>query len=136
MTSLIQSLLAAGQLIPVNLAGGKKRGGGDVFNFASEAAGTYLIGAPRPRGSRLFQMRWASSITLGSTTFSLGVAGDLTKYRAAATFTSVDTWAEVGLTAAMMDEITAPEQLIMTTASGALPASGRMLFQWGWVDPS
>ena len=72
---------------------------------------------------------------------AIGIVGTIGKYRAAAAITTADLWvgsgvATVGggINGALGVRLTAAEQLIMTTASAALPASGRLLLRAIYVD--
>lgn len=136
MPSVIATQIAARTLVPVTVDGGKKRSNLEIFNFASDAVGAYNIGAAVPKGARITSIRMMSSISLGTTTLALGIAGTAGKYRAAATYTTTDTWTELGAASALFDELTADEQLIMTLAAATAPSSGRMLFEINYIDPT
>jgi len=83
---------------------------------------------------------WASrswrACALGSTTIAVGIAGTVGKYRSAATYTTTDTWTELGAASTLGVELTAEEQLILTTAAAALPSSGTLMVRVLYADPS
>lgn len=73
-----------------------------------------------------------SSVSLGTSTVAIGITGTTGKYRAAATFTAVDTPTPFGVSAANITSglpvpLAAAEEVIATVAVAALPASGTLL---------
>lgn len=64
--------------------------------------------------------------SLGTATLAIGVSGTAGKYRAAATFTTVDQPVLFGVAAAMNAALAAKERLIATVGTAALPASGNV----------
>ncbi len=93
---------------------------------AIAAADTIKIGV-RPKGSRFRGVKLSSGVSLGAATIAIGIAGNTGKYRAAATFTAVDTPTESGVTAAKGVETTADEDVFATIAVAALPTSAHYL---------
>ena len=136
MPAVNAPLIAAGSPISAAKDGGKVRINTEVFNFAADVAGVYAIGALIPVGAEILGIRLMSSVSLGTSTIALGIAGTAAKYRAAATFTSTDTWVEAGFASVLGVPLTAAEQLILTVAVASLPASGRLLIEVFYVDPS
>jgi len=131
----------AGDFIPLADMGGKRRTAQAVFNFATDAQAVYTIPIVLPRGARVLEVAINTSVTTGSATIAIGIAGTAAKYRAAAAVTGTDTWVGVGATAAggalnanIGVPLAAEEQLIMTTAGASLPASGRMVIRVDFVD--
>lgn len=128
---------AGADLIPAALLGGKVRCAIAEFTCASDAAGTYTVPIRLPRGARVIAGFLNASVTMGGTaTIAIGISGATGKYRAAATYTSADTLTFLSLNAATGAELTAEEQILMTVAAAALPASGRLLIGFLWVDNS
>lgn len=134
---------ATGDFIPVADMGGKLRVAQAVFTYATDAAGTYTIPIRLPRGARVLEVAVNTSVTTGSATIAIGIAGTVGKYRAAAAVTSADLWVTQGvattggaLNAICGVALTTDEQLIMTTASATLPASGRAVIRVIYVDNS
>jgi hypothetical protein len=136
MPASIATQIAARTAVPATVDGGKKRVNLEIFNFASDAQGAYNVGALIPRGARITSIKIMSSVTLGTSTIALGIAGTAGKYRAAATYTTPDVWTELGAASALMDELAAEEQLILTVGVAALPASGRLHLVVEYVDPT
>jgi hypothetical protein len=132
-----------GDFVPVADMGGKLRVAQAVFTFATDAQGTYTIPIRLPRGARVLETAINTSVTTGSATIALGIAGTVAKYRAAAAVTSADLWVTQGvattggaLNAICGVPLLVDEQLIMTTAAATLPASGRMVIRVTYVDNS
>lgn len=119
------------------LLGGKVRLASAVFTCASDAAGTYTSPIRLPKGAVIIGAFIDASATMGaSATLAIGISGSTGKYRAAATFTSADTLTWLGLNATLLTPLTAEEQIILTVAVAALPASGRLLIGFIYADPS
>lgn len=75
-----------------------------------------------PAGTRFVRGFLTSSVSLGTSTIAIGVAGNTAKYRAAATFTAVNTPTTFGTATAMAaDELQADEEIIITVAAANLP---------------
>lgn len=121
---------------PVSAVGGKTRTSLEVFNYATDAQGAYNIGPAIPAGARILSVELNTSVSTGSATLAIGIAGTAGKYRAAAALTTADTWVQANLTAAVTDVLAADEQLVMTVAAATLPASGRLLVRITWQDNS
>ncbi|CAB4156987.1 hypothetical protein UFOVP747_15 [uncultured Caudovirales phage] len=124
----------AGTMAAVTTMAARRRTALAVFTLASDAAGTYPLPFVIPAGARVLEIRLNTSVTLGaSATLAVGVTGTVGKYRAAATFTTADQWVSLALNAVTGVPLTAPEQIILTTAVAALPASGRLLIEVQYV---
>lgn len=114
-------------LLPAGLHGARVRASTAAFTCASDAAGTYTVPIVLPKGARVLAMFTNASATMGGTaTIAIGIAGATGKYRAAATHTAADTLTFHSLATIFGVELTADEQIIMTTASAALPSSGTL----------
>lgn len=96
------------------------------FTLASDATGAYNVGPVIPAGSVPLLGIITTTVSLGSSTIALGITGTAGKYRSAAAFTAVDTPTLFGNAGVLGIVLTAPEQLLMTVASAALPASGTL----------
>ncbi len=126
---------AAAALIPVSLQGGKVRVALAEFTCQSDAAGTYTVPIRLPAGARVLTCFLNASVTMGaSAQIAIGIAGATGKYRAAATYTTADTLTLVTLNAATGVALAAEEQILMTTTVAALPASGRLLIGFLYVQ--
>jgi hypothetical protein len=130
MPATIYPLAVGANKAPVSAAGARARWNIEVFPFAADAVGSYLIGAPLPVGARVLEVGLNTSVTLGGTaTVAIGISGATGKYRAAATLTATDQWVSHALNAAVGVPLTAEEQLLLTVAAAPLPASGRLLIR-------
>lgn len=128
---------AARDLVPVSLLGGKVRLAAATFTCAADAAGTYTAPIKLPRGARVICGFINASATMGaSATLAIGIAGATGKYRAAATYTTGDTFTLLGLNATVLAPLAAEEQILLTTAVAALPASGRLVIGFLYIDNS
>jgi hypothetical protein len=128
---------AGTDLIPVADLGGKLRVANAVFNCATDVVGSYTAPIRLPRGARVLFLVLNASATMGaSATLAIGIAGTTGKYRAAATFTAANTPTLVGLNATVAEPLTAEEQILLTVAVASLPASGRLVISFVYVDNS
>lgn len=108
-------------------SGGKIKVVSETFTYASDAAGSYAIGGGLiPAGARVLDAYFVTSVTTGSATLALGIAGTTGKYITAAAVTTANARTVSVNQAALLTEITAPEQLLLTVAAAALPASGTL----------
>lgn len=108
-------------------SGGIERVVTETFTYASDAAGSYPIGAGViPVGARVTDAYFVTSVTTGSATLALGIAGTTAKYINAAAVTTANQRTVQINQAALLTEITAAEQLLLTVAAAALPASGTL----------
>lgn len=81
-----------------------------------------------PKGARVMGGRITSGVTFGATaTIAIGSSDSAAKYKAAATFTAVDTPTPFGKAAAIGAPLTAAEDLIATVAAAAAPTSDHYL---------
>ncbi len=124
----------------VNLAGGKERTFVGTITLASQAAATVFGIARLPLQAVITGITVITSVSLGSATIELGDAGNgnAAIYAAAQTLTSANTPTKVGAAATHGQPITAGydcqtgasspdhEDIILTTAAAALPASGTL----------
>lgn len=106
----------------------------EEVTLASQAAGTIGVGFI-PLGSRIVSIRTNSDTSLGTTTIAFGITGAAAKYRVAAVATAINQWVENALNAAVGLPTTADEEILMTTAVAALPASGRLLIEIRFLAP-
>lgn len=101
-----------------------------VFNekvvLASQPTTDIVEVARLPKGARVLYGILNSSVSLGSSTLAIGVAGNTGKYRAAAVFTAVDTPTVFVPAAVAGDPLASEEIVILTIAAAALPASGTL----------
>lgn len=117
--------------LPVDLPmAGDIHGRVRVFNekvvLASQPATDVIEVARLPRGARVLYGLLDSTVSLGTATLAVGIAGTPSKYRNAAVFTAVDTPTLFGLAAVAGEALAAEEIVILTIATAALPASGTL----------
>lgn len=100
----------------------------DAPKLSSSANGTVITTADTvllariPAGMRFVGGRITSSVSLGTSTISIGNATDAAKYRAAAVHTAVDTPTQFGKASAMaLAASGADEDVILTVATANLP---------------
>lgn len=98
--------------------------------LASQPTADIVEVARLPKGARVLYGLINSTVSLGSSTLAIGIAGNTGKYRAAATFTAVDTPTLIGPAAQIGEPLASEEIVYLTIAAAALPASGtlRVLF--------
>jgi len=112
--------------------GAKLRRITEIFDLstATFASGDVLFVGRLPIGAYFDSVTLDSSVSLGTSTVSVGSAGSPAKYRAAATFTAVDTPTGFGPAAAKAQAaLTAPEDVFVTIATANLPASGTLVVE-------
>jgi hypothetical protein len=70
-----------------------------------------------------------AGVSLGTSTLAIGITGTTGKYRAAATFTNVDTPTIFGIAAILANQtpLTADERIIGTIGTANLPTTGQSL---------
>ena len=91
-------------------------------------ADTIVVAYPSKGEQFLFGVI-ASTVTLGTSTVAVGITGTTGKYRAAATFTAVDTPTLFGAGAAGLGgagKLAADEEVFLTIATANLPTSGTL----------
>lgn len=81
-----------------------------------------------PVGATVVGGTISTSVTSGSTTIALGIAGSTAKYKAAAAVTATAT-AELAIphAAFLAAGLTAEEEILVTTAGATAPASGTLI---------
>ncbi|MBL8708642.1 MAG: hypothetical protein JNL25_05580 [Rhodospirillaceae bacterium] len=94
--------------------------------LASQPTSDIVEVARLPKGARVLYGILASTVSLGSATLAVGIAGTPAKYRAVATFTAVDTPTLFGPAATIGEPLANEEIVILTIAAAALPASGTL----------
>lgn len=108
-------------------AGGVVRIISETFTYATDAIGSYNItGGQLPVGARVIDAYFVTSVTTGSATIALGIAGTTGKYITAAAVTTANSRTVTVNQAALLTELTAAEQLQLTVAAATLPASGTL----------
>lgn len=100
----------------------------DTLTYASQASGSTLVfgGGKLPVGARVLFGTLTTSVSTGSATLAVGISGSTAKYKAAAAYTTANVPLVIGVAAGLDTALTAEEQIIVTTAADALPASGTL----------
>jgi hypothetical protein len=91
-------------------------------------ADTIVVAYPSKGEQFLFGVL-TSTVTLGTSTVAIGITGATGKYRAAATFTAVDTPTLFGAGAAGLGgagKLSADEEVFLTIGTANLPTSGTL----------
>lgn len=103
------------------------------INLADRAykVGDTIVVGIRPKGSAYRGHRLIASATMGAAaTLAIGTEAVPAKYRAAATFTAVETPTEVALTAQVIAApIVEEEEIIVTIGAADLPAAGTLIVE-------
>ena len=119
--------------VPVQLADGAAHGGNlrryrATIALASQASADTITLAKPPAGGAFAYGVLTSTVSLGTSTVAIGVAGTPGKFRAAAVFTAVDTPTLFGIASAVDDApLSAAETVILTIGVAALPAAGTLI---------
>jgi hypothetical protein len=121
--------LNAGSLPDVKKFGGRLKVFQETIALASQASGDTITVLRLPAGFVPLWGQLVSDTSLGSSTISIGTAASAAKYRAAATFTPTDTPTPFGKAANLGAALAASEDVLITIATAALPASGTLQVQ-------
>ena len=108
-------------------SGGKVKVLTENFVYSTDVVASYAIGGGViPVGARVLDAYLVTSVTTGSATLALGIAGTTGKYITAAAVTTANARTVTVNQAALLVEITTAEQLLLTVAAASLPASGNL----------
>jgi hypothetical protein len=110
-----------------DVQGGRVRVLREKITLATQTTADTIVCGILPIGATFLYGMLTSSVSLGTSTIAIGVSGSTGKYRAAATFTAVDTPTTFGDEAAMLAKLTAAETVFITIGVASLPASGNLL---------
>lgn len=92
-----------------------------------------------PAGATFAFGKLTTSVSLGTSTIAIGTTGATAKYRAAATFTAVDTPTDFGIATqigAADPALSADEPVLLTIGAAALPASGTLVVDIFYSHPN
>ena len=108
--------------------GGRLRRYSGSITLATQTTSDTIVVAQVPAGADFAFGVLTSSISLGASTIAIGITGSTGLYRAAATFTAVDTPTLFGPAASVKATPLATEQTVfITIATASLPASGTLV---------
>lgn len=99
-----------------------------TITMASQASGSVFVLANIPVGETFAYGVINTDTSTSTATIAVGVSGTAAKYSAAAAYTTTDTPTLFGKAAnPVADPYSATEQIIATTGTAALPASGNLV---------
>jgi hypothetical protein len=99
-----------------------------TFTLAGQLTTDTLVIGNLPAGAQFAFGVLTASATLGTSTIAVGVTGTTGKYRAAGTFTAVDTPTMFGPAVRVAQAaLTAEENVFVTIATATLPSSGTLV---------
>lgn len=110
-----------------------------TITLATQATSDTLVFGILPTGATFAYGVLTSTVSLGTSTLAVGITGTTGKYRAAATFTAVDTPTMFGTAAqvgAADPALSAEETVIGTIAVASLPASGTLVVDLYYSMPN
>lgn len=108
-----------------------------TITLASQATTDDLLLGVLPAGAAFAFGVINTTVTLGTSTLAIGVAGATGRYRAAATFTSADTPTMFGpALQAAADPLSGEAVVLGTIASAALPSSGTLVVDLYYSFPN
>ncbi len=123
------TLIAAGSEPDVGLVGGRVRAFVENIVYAAQAAGSTLTMAQLPAGAVVLGFELITDTSTGTATLAVGDGTTSNKYVAAAAYTTVNTPVQLGNTAGpLAGRLSAAGQIVLTTATASLPASGNLVF--------
>jgi|SRR5215217_3506913 len=122
---------------PGTVQGGRMRRWRATIALAAQPSADVVVLANVPAGHTFAYGILTGSVSLGTSTAAIGVAGTPAKYRAAAVNTAVDTPLVFGPAAAIaMDPLgTTGEQVILTIGAAALPGAGTLVVDLYYSAP-
>jgi hypothetical protein len=99
----------------------------DGTNVGAAAIASRLFLPRVPKGARGVKHRVTVSGSLGTATLALGIAGNTSKYAAAATFTAPNAPVSIAKASILAAELAADEDQFLTTGVAALPNDGTII---------
>ena len=112
-------------LINTSVIDGKTKAYQATIDLASQASGSEIVVAKARQGEKFVAGIITSDTSLATATVKIGTKDDDDKYKAAAVFTATNTPTLFG-NAAAMAALEADEEIMITTGTAALPASGTL----------
>jgi len=124
------------QALSGGVVGGRLRRFRSFITLASQPTTDDILLARIPAGHTFAFGVLTAGVSLGTATVAVGPAGATGKYRAAAVFTATNTPTMFGVAAAVDDApLAAPEDVLLTIAVAALPASGILVVDLYYSAP-
>lgn len=112
-------------LVNTSVIDGKTKAYQATIDLASQASGSEIVVAKARQGEKFVAGIITSDTSLATATVKIGTKDDDDKYKAAAVFTATNTPTLFG-NAAAMAALAADEEIMITTGTAALPASGTL----------
>jgi 1-aminocyclopropane-1-carboxylate deaminase/D-cysteine desulfhydrase-like pyridoxal-dependent ACC family enzyme len=112
-----------------SLQGGHVRVYQEIITLATQTTSDTIVVAYPSKGEMFLFGVLLTTVTLGASTIAIGITGTTGKYRAAATFTAVDTPTLFGVTTGASVKLTADETVFITIATASLPGAGTLVVQ-------
>jgi len=108
-----------------------------TITLATQTTSDTIVIGQIPAGESFAYGILTSTVSLGSSTVAIGITGTTGKYRAAATFTAVDTPTFFGTAAQVgsASALAAEEQIFITIAAASFPASGTLVVDLYFTRP-
>lgn len=106
--------------------GGKIRQISTSVTYDTQVSGTTFSIGSLPKGAVVLAVILNTSASTSTATLAVGIAGTAAKYKTAAALTTANSPQFFGLNAAVLTPLTAKEDLIITTGTASLPASGTL----------
>lgn|SRR5574337_227928 len=123
------AVIAAGNEPDVGLVGGRVRAFVETIAYASQASGSTLTMAKLPAGAVVLGFELITDTSTGSATLAVGDGNTANLYSAATAYTTTGVPVNVGNTAGpLAGRLSSAGQIVLTTATAALPASGNLVF--------
>lgn len=97
-----------------------------TITLASQTTSDTIVIAKAMAGENFLYGAINNTVSLGTSTIAIGVAGATGKYKAAGTKTTTDTVALFGVTAAQTT-VSSDEEIFITIGTANLPASGTLI---------
>jgi hypothetical protein len=135
----IASAVATGYKPKATVYGARVKRMRATITLATQTTSDTLNFGNLPAGATFAYGILTSSVSLGTSTLAIGITGTTGKYRAAATFTAVDTPTFFGpatIVGASDPALSADENVFGTIATASLPGSGTLVVDLYYSMPN
>lgn len=106
-------------MVSVNQWGGRVRCAQDQYEAAALEAGSTIYGPKIPKGAIIVGGQLLTDALGSGVTIAVGISGSTAKYLAATTCNTANLKTELGLIDSLGVELTAEEEILLTTAAAA-----------------
>lgn len=97
-----------------------------TITYSSQVSGTEIAIGTLPESAAVKSLELTTSDSTSTATLAIGVSGTAGKYRSAAALTDTDQPVKAGNADALLSPLASSEDVILTTGTAALPASGTL----------